>query len=500
MAKSGEIITYEQLHERASRLCNVLLGAGLRRGDHVAFCMENHPRYLEVVWGCHYAGLVYTACSSRLTSDELTYIIGDCDAKAYITSAYKREQARDIHESCPQLSLKLMIDGEEHGYTSYERSLEFASPVPPADMLDGIDMLYSSGTTGLPKGIEKVLPDTPIGTFPGLYIFAETFFGFDSSTVYLSTAPLYHAMPLRFNMGCQTLGGTSVIMEDFDAEHFLRLIDEHQITHTSVVPTMFVRLQKLDETVKSGRDLQSLRYIIHAAAPCPIETKKAMIDYFGPILHEFYAGSEGNGLVYCNTEQWLAHPGTVGAPVTAKIHICDDEGNEVPQGESGTVYFEGGDEFRYHNDPDKTASSRDPKGRGWSTLGDVGYLDADGFLFLTDRKAFMIITGGVNVYPQEAENVLINHPKVFDAAVFGVPHPEFGEEVKAVVQPIEMPTSDEARKLLERELIDFCKKHLADVKCPRSVDFRSELPRHPTGKLYKRQLKDEYWAAAGRNI
>jgi acyl-CoA synthetase (AMP-forming)/AMP-acid ligase II len=500
MARTGEVITYAELHERASRLCNVLLDAGLKRGDHVAFCMENHPRYLEVVWGCHYAGLVYTACSSRLTSDELTYIIGDCEAKAYITSIYKRTQAQDIHVSCPQLSLKLMIDGVDEGYDSYEESIRNASPVPPAKMLDGIDMLYSSGTTGLPKGIEKVLPDTPIGTFPGLYIFAETFFGFDSSSIYLSTAPLYHAMPLRFNMGCQTLGGTCVVMEEFEAEHFLDLIDAHRITHTSVVPTMFVRLQKLDEQAKQGRDLSSLRYIIHAAAPCPTETKKAMIDYFGPIIHEFYAGSEGNGLVYCNTEQWLAHPGTVGSPVTAKIHICDEDGNEVPQGESGTIYFEGGDEFRYHNDPEKTISSRDPLGRGWTTLGDVGYLDDGGFLFLTDRKAFMIITGGVNVYPQEAENVLVNHPKVFDAAVFGIPHAEFGEEVKAVVQPIEMPRTDEARRQLERELIAFCRDRLADVKCPRSIDFRTELPRHPTGKLYKRQLKDEYWAAAGRNI
>jgi acyl-CoA synthetase (AMP-forming)/AMP-acid ligase II len=225
-----------------------------------------------------------------------------------------------------------------------------------------------------------------------------------------------------------------------------------------------------------------------------------MIDWFGPIIHEYYAGSEGNGFVYCNSESWLAHQGTVGQSLNAVIHICDDEGNELPTGESGTVYFESNAQFEYHNDPEKTKASRDPLGRGWTTLGDIGYLDDDKFLYLTDRKAFMIISGGVNIYPQESENVLITHPKVTDVAVFGIPHDEFGEEVKAVVQPVTMPSTDDERRKLETELIAYCKEHLADLKCPRSVDFRPELPRHPTGKLYKRLLKDEYWAAAGRSI
>jgi acyl-CoA synthetase (AMP-forming)/AMP-acid ligase II len=263
---------------------------------------------------------------------------------------------------------------------------------------------------------------------------------------------------------------------------------------------MFIRMLKLDDDVRLKYDVSSIEVAIHAAAPCPVPTKRAMIEWWGPVIHEYYAGTEGNGFVYCNSEMWLAHPGTVGTAISGVVHICDEEGNELPQGESGTVFFEGGGTFEYHNDPEKTKNSRDPKGRGWSTLGDVGYLDADNFLYLTDRKAFMIISGGVNIYPQEAENILVNHPKVVDVAIFGVPNDDFGEEVKAVVQPKTMPADDAEAKALEKELIAYCREHLADIKCPRSVDFRPDLPRHPTGKLYKRLLKDEYWAAAGRSI
>jgi acyl-CoA synthetase (AMP-forming)/AMP-acid ligase II len=289
-------------------------------------------------------------------------------------------------------------------------------------------------------------------------------------------------------------------MEHFDAEDYLRFAEKYRATHTQLVPTMFIRMLKLDDDVRLKYDVSSIEVAIHAAAPCPVPTKKAMIEWWGPVIHEYYAGTEGNGFVYCNSEMWLAHPGTVGTAISGVVHICDEEGNELPRGESGTVFFEGGGTFEYHNDPEKTKNSRDPKGRGWSTLGDVGYLDEDNFLYLTDRKAFMIISGGVNIYPQEAENILVNHPKVVDVAIFGVPNDDFGEEVKAVVQPKEMPADADAAKALEKELIAYCREHLADIKCPRSVDFRLDLPRHPTGKLYKRLLKDEYWAAAGRSI
>ena len=500
-AESGVVTTYGELHRRAVQLSNALRAAGVQPGDHVALCMENHPRYLEVIWGCHYAGTVYTACSSRLTKNELTYIINDCAAKVFITSKYKADQALEIAGDIPNVTTRLMLGGTVDGYDSYEDLVDSASTVELENMVDGTDMLYSSGTTGMPKGVARPFPGTPLGTGAGLGTpLTAGLYKFHENMRYLSPAPLYHAAPLRFNMSVHTHGGTTVVMEHFDAERYLEFVDKYRITHSQVVPTMFIRMLKLDDAVRLKYDVSSLEVVIHAAAPCPVATKRAMIEWWGPIIHEYYAGTEGNGFVYCNSEMWLAHPGTVGMPLTAAVHILDEEGNELPVGESGTVFFDGGNTFEYHNDPEKTASSRDPKGRGWTTLGDVGYLDADGFLYLTDRKAFMIISGGVNIYPQESENVLVNHPKVIDVAVFGVPNDDFGEEVKAVVQPREMPADEAAARALEKELIAFCREQLADVKCPRSIDFRPDLPRHPTGKLYKRLLKDEYWKAAGRSI
>jgi long-chain acyl-CoA synthetase len=500
MGGSGFTQTYAELDAAANRLSHLLRSAGLNPGDHIAICMENHDRYLEIIWGCHYAGLVYTAASSRLQSAELEYIINDCGARAYITSKYKSEQAAEIVAATPNVELRLMLDGTIDGYESYEQAVAAQSPEPlDEDRVAGMDMLYSSGTTGMPKGISRAFPNEPLGEFNnGVTTLAAMLFAVDDTKRYLSPAPFYHAAPLRFCMSMHALGATIVAMENFDAEKYLALVDEHKITHSQVVPTMFVRMLKLPEETRNRYDVSSLECVIHAAAPCPVPTKKGIIEWFGPVVHEYYAGSEGNGFVYCNSEMWLAHEGTVGMPINCTLHICGDDGEEVPQGQSGTVFFEGGAEFEYHNDPEKTKSSRHPL--GWSTLGDVGYVDEDGFLYLTDRKAYMIISGGVNIYPQEAENVLVTHEKVIDVAVFGVPNDDFGEEVKAVVQPREMPKDDAEAQALAGELIQFCKSKLADVKCPRSIDFRDELPRHPTGKLYKRLLKDEYWKAAGRSI
>jgi len=500
-ADTEVVTTYGQLHTRAIQLSNVLRSAGLQPGDHIAICMENHERYLEVIWGCHYAGLVYTACSSRLTKAEISYILNDCRAKGFITSRYKSDQAAEIANDIPNAHLRLMLDGTIPGYDSYESTVASASTTPLENMIDGTDMLYSSGTTGMPKGIARQFPGTPLGTAAGLATTLTVgLYKFREEMLYLSPAPLYHAAPLRFNLSVHASGGTTVVMEHFDAEDYLKYVEKYSITHTQLVPTMFIRMLKLDEAVRDKYNVSTLEVAIHAAAPCPAPTKKAMINWWGPIIHEYYAGTEGNGFVYCNSEMWLAHPGTVGTAIQGIVHICDENGEELPVNESGTVFFEGSASFEYHNDPEKTKASRDPKGRGWSTLGDVGYLDEDNFLYLTDRKAFMIISGGVNIYPQEAENVLVNHPKVVDIAVFGVPNDDFGEEVKAVVQPVAMPSSAEESEALSKELIAYCKTHLADIKCPRSVDFREELPRHPTGKLYKRLLKDEYWKAAGRSI
>ncbi|MFV0306354.1 MAG: acyl-CoA synthetase [Desertimonas sp.] len=499
MAATGVVQTYAELDAAANRVANLLTSLGVRPGDHVAFCLENHPRYLELAWGCRYAGTVFTACSSRLTSGELGYILGDCGAKVFITSMYKAEQAAEVHGAAAGVEHYLMLDGTIDGYGSFEDAVAGQSADAAEGRVSGQDMLYSSGTTGLPKGVAKPFEPIPLEEAPDTIAATnQLLFGATPDTVYLSPAPLYHAAPLRFSMAMHTFGATTVIMQHFDAEEFLAAIDRYRITHTQVVPTMFVRLLKLPAQVRARYDVSSLQAVVHAAAPCPVPVKHQMIEWFGPVIHEYYAGTEGNGFVYCNSEQWLAHPGTVGAPIGCTIHICDEELEEVPQGESGTIFFEGGATFEYHNDSEKTKSSRHPK--GWSTLGDVGYVDEDGFLYLTDRKAYMIISGGVNIYPQEAENVLVTHPKVVDVAVFGVPNDDFGEEVKAVVQPVEMPADTEEADALAKELIAFCRSQLADVKCPRSVDFRPELPRHPTGKLYKRHLKDEYWQAAGRAI
>jgi len=495
MEPSGIEVTYGELEARSNQLAHLYRDLGLVRGDHVAFMLENHPLYFVLAWGAHRAGLYYTAISSRLGKEETTYIVKNCGAEVFITSSAMSGVAEAIVGDTPEVRLRLMIDGSSESYESYGDVVSGYPTTPIEDESEGSDMLYSSGTTGRPKGVLTELTEGEFGSDTGLIPLAGALYGIDKGAVYLSPAPLYHAAPLRFCMAILRIGATVVSMENFDAEQALGLIEKHRVTHSQWVPTMFVRMFKLDEEIRVRYDLSSHRVAIHAAAPCPKEVKQALIDWWGPIVHEYYAGSEGNGFVQCNSEQWLAHPGTVGVALLGIVHICDDDGREVGVGEEGTIYFDGGGDFEYHGDPDKTRDSYHSTREGWSTLGDVGYLDGDGFLFLTDRKAFMIITGGVNVYPQEAENRLILHPKVMDAAVFGVPNAEFGEEVKAVIQPIDMADADDE---LGRELMAYCREALADVKCPRSVDFVDELPRHPTGKLYKRLLKDQYWQ--GRSI
>jgi len=483
----GRTLTYRQLDEASNRLAHLFRAAGLRRGDHVAFVLENRPEVYVVAWAAQRAGLYYTAASTRLGVDELQYIVDDCEARVLLASAATLPVASQVQ--APRVELRLAVDGSADGWESLDAAAGAHPSTPIDDQSEGADMLYSSGTTGQPKGVMGPLPE---GDFPQMSAvggLCSMLFGATADTMYLSPAPLYHAAPLRFSMAIHRFGGTVVVMEHFDPESFLRLVEQHRITFTQVVPTMFIRLLKLPDDVRSRYDLSSLQAVVHAAAPCPVEVKERMIEWWGPVIHEYYAGTEGNGFVYCNSEQWLAHKGTVGQSLLGPLHILDESGDELPTGEAGTVYFENSG-FEYHHDPEKTKSSRDPKGRGWSTLGDVGYVDDDGFLYLTDRKAYMIISGGVNIYPQEAENVLAMHPKVADVAVFGIPDPEMGERVHAVVQPAE---GVEGTPEVAAELIAYCRDKLAHYKCPRSVDFRGELPRHPTGKLYKRLLKDEYW-------
>lgn len=489
---SGASQTYAELDANANRLSRLFRSLGLQVGDHVAFCAENHLRYLELCWGATYAGLVYTAASSRLTVGELAYVLNDCGAKAFVTSAHLADLAGQVLADTPGVQSRFMLDGTIDGYQSYEEAVSAQPAEPLAERIEGVDMLYSSGTTGLPKGVEGPAPKDPLPSKPILSLLCEGLLGYRQDMVYLSPAPTYHAAPLRFSLCVHRVGGTVAIMEHFDAEAALAAIERHRVTHSQWVPTMFIRMLKLPDEVRQRHDVSSMEVMVHAAAPCPVAIKLALIEWFGPVVHEYYAGTEGNGFVYCDSERWLTHPGTVGQALTGVVHILDDDGHECPTGTSGTIWFEGATNFEYHNDPEKTAASRNE--HGWSTLGDVGYLDDEGYLYLTDRKAYMIITGGVNVYPQEAESVLAVHPKVADVAVLGVPDDDFGEQVKAVVELVD---AADATPETEAELIAYCRERLADVKCPRSVDFRTELPRQPTGKLYKRLLKDEYWAGHG---
>ena len=490
MAASGEQVTYAELEANANQGAHLLRNLGLQRGDHIAILLENHPRFLQTCWAAQRAGLYYTAISWRLQPGEIEYIVNNCEAQVFITSLSLAENVKPLLSTTPGVRARFMIDGCVDGFESYEDATGGLSTEPIEDQSEGASMLYSSGTTGYPKGIKRPLPEQPYGSAEGLAVMTALY-GATTDSIYFSPAPLYHAAPLGFTMTCLRNGITVVVMEHFEAEFALECIEKYQITHSQWVPTMFVRMMKLPQEVRLRYDVSSLQCAIHAAAPCPIPIKEAMIDWWGPVLYEYYAGTEGNGFVQLNSEEWLAHKGSVGRPLNCEIHICDDDGIDVQVGEPGTIFFAGGGQFEYYKDADKTADSRHTK--GWTTLGDVGYLDADGYVFLTDRQHFMIISGGVNIYPQEAENVLITHDKVLDVAVFGVPNPDFGEEVKGVVQLIEGVA---ASTMLEVELLDYCRDQLSHIKCPRSIDFSADLPRHPTGKLYKRLLKDEYWAKA----
>ena len=489
MAATSKAITYRELDELSNQGAQLFRKLGLKAGENVALLMENRLAFMEICWAAQRAGLYYTAISRYLTKDEIAYIVRDCGARVFITSPTCAEQVQELVTGADGGPLFYMLDEPLPGFRSWD-SEAAAQPVTPIpDEVAGYDMLYSSGTTGRPKGIKRESEHNPIDLpNPFLKILCANMCGMNADSIYLSPAPLYHAAPLRFNMMAITLGGTSIIMEHFDAEEFLKLVEKHKVTQSQLVPTMFVRMLKLPEEIRNRYDVSSLKGAIHAAAPCPIEVKAKMIDWWGPILIEYYAGSEGNGVTVCSSQQWLEHRGSVGRAVVGTIKILDEHDEEMPVGEIGTVYFADAPVFSYHNDPEKTKRAYNAK--GWSTLGDVGYLDKDDFLFLTDRKSYMIISGGVNIYPQETEDVLIGHPDVADVAVFGVPNEEMGEEVKAVVQPHDMAN---AGKELETALILFCRERLSPIKCPRSIDFEAELPRTPTGKLVKRHLRDKYW-------
>ncbi len=489
MASSGRGLGYAELAHRSNQGAHLLRSLGLRPADHIAVLMENHLAHFEVYWAAMRCGLYFTPISTHLTPDEAAYVLNDCGATVLVTSAAMAAVATALPARCPGLRVVLNVDAPSAGQRAWADAIAPMPVTPIADEVGGHNMMYSSGTTGKPKGIKVPFANQPIGAMvPVMQVFSRIF-GYDENTVYLSPAPLYHAAPLGFTAAVQRLGGTVVVMERFDPEQFLALVERHRVTHTQLVPTMFVRMLKLPPEVRSRYDLSSLRCALHAAAPCPADVKAQMIDWWGPRIFEQYSGSEGNGCTVITSAEWLAHRGSVGRAMLGELKIVGDDGQLQPAGHPGTVYFAGSRKFEYHNDPQKTRQAFNE--HGWSTLGDVGHLDDEGYLYLTDRKAYMIISGGVNIYPQEAENVLTMHPQVADVAVFGVPDAEFGEQVKAVVQPTDMAQAGPA---LEAELIAYCRERLASIKCPRSIDFQAVMPRQDNGKLYKRLLRDRYWA------
>lgn len=490
MARSGEITTFQQLDQASNRAAHLFRAIGLKPGDAVAVYMGNRPQYFDLAWAAQRSGLYFVALSSRLTLDEVEYIARDSGAKALIADT-DLENAPDLPSRLSGLTLFSLGDAMA-GYRRWEDDVAAQPVVRIVDEIAGGEMLYSSGTTGRPKGIRPELPaDGDITAMPMTTLVASTRFGVDARSIYLCPAPLYHAAPLRWSMAVQHLGGTVVLMDRFDPEQALIAIDRHGVTHSQWVPTHFIRMLKLTDDVRARYDVSSLKLAIHASAPCPVPVKRAMIDWFGPILVEYYAGTEGNGMTIIDSHEWLQKPGSVGRANFCVVHVCDDEGRELPPGQIGDVYFEGDHPFEYHNDPEKTAGAYDA--RGWTTLGDVGRMDEDGYLFLTDRKSFMIISGGVNIYPQEIENLLIQHPRVADVAVIGAPCPEMGERVVAVVQPADWA---DATAQFAEELGVWARQSLSGIKAPRQIDFLRELPRHDTGKLYKRLIRDAYWENA----
>ena len=501
MASTGQSVTFSELEGRANQLAHLLRAHGLENGDHYSIFMENNDRFIEACAAGERTGLYYTCINSYLKADELAYIVNHSESEILITSAAKVNIATEALADCPKVKLMLVVGGADGSVSEIpvKGFVEAVGSMPTTPIDDealGTAMLYSSGTTGRPKGIVRPLPVQPPAEQLPLFTFLNNLWQYREDMIYLSPAPMYHSAPqAAVNLTLRN-GGTVIVMENFDPVEYLQLIEQYQVTHSQLVPTMFSRMLKLPAEERERFDLSSLETAVHAAAPCPVQVKEAMIDWWGPIIHEYYGATEGIGFTACTAEEWLAHRGTVGKVMLGDLHILDDEMNPSPPGEPGTIWFKTATPFEYFNDDEKTTESRSADGE-MTTVGDIGYVDDDNFLYLTDRKTFMIISGGVNIYPQETENILITHPRVADAAVFGVPNVDLGEEVKAVVQP--MP-GVEANDEFTAELMAFCNDNLSRQKVPRSIDYEAELPRLPTGKLYKRQLRDRYWGEGQNRI
>ena len=488
---TGVTRDYATLEAASNRGAHLLRKFGLVRGDCIAIWCGNRPEYLEICWAAERSGIVFVPVSTHLTAREAAYIICDCGARLLIAGVAVADALQTLMSEASMTGIPVLAVGfAPAGTLCWDAATEPLPQTPIADQSGGRPMLYSSGVTGRPKGIVHADRPQDITAEHHYESWLRADFGIDERTVFTSPAPLYHAAPLVFSMTAQRLGASVILFERFDAETFLHCVERYRISHAQLVPTMMSRLLNLPAEVRRKYDLSSLRAVIHSAAPCPIAVKSAIIGWLGAIVYEYYGGSEAFGRTCISSAEWLKRPGSVGRARYGVIHVCGEDGRELPAGDTGLVYFESATQMSYHGDPAKTQAAGHPEHPDWRTFGDIGHVDSEGYLTLTDRKAFMIISGGVNIYPQEAENILLTHPAVRDVAVIGVPDPDMGEQVKAVVQTV---AGAAPGPLLASELIGWCRERLAHYKCPRSVDFVSELPRQENGKLLKRQLRDTYW-------
>jgi fatty-acyl-CoA synthase len=495
----GTVLTYRQLDERSNQVAHLLRARGLGVGQCMAILADNRAEYLELAWGAQRAGLYYVGINWHLTAGEAAYVVKDSGAELIVASDTIAELANEaVADAALAPGGRLLLGAPRDGWESYDEVVAAQPRTPIDDEREGDCLHYSSGTTGRPKGVKRPLPGGPLGTHPDLAgTWLRELLDFRPGDVFLCPAPLYHAAPLGWSMGVHRSGGTVVVMDRFDAELALALIERHRVTHAQWVPTMFVRMLKLPPPVRGRYDLSSLRHAVHAAAACPVDVKKAMIDWWGPILFEYYSSTEGAGATSITSQEWLRKPGSVGKPLLGQPYITDDDGRELPIGEVGTIWFTGGAAFEYHGDPEKTAASRDAQ--GGVSIGDLGHLDEDGYLYLSDRRPHLIISGGVNIYPQEVEDALVMHPAVLDVGVVGLPDPEMGERVVAVVQPHDAATSGPE---LTADLIAYARTKLAGFKVPREVRYADQLPRTPTGKLRKHELRAQLLAGleAGQEV
>ena len=484
----GRELSAGELLAGCNRVVHGLRARGLQAGDTVAALLPNSAAMVEVYLACVQAGWYLVPINYHLTGDEVGYILENSESRAFV--AHERFADAALDQTISRFAV-----GEIPGFESYASLKEGQPETLPEDRSPGAVMNYTAGTTGQPKGVKRAVPPIDPDTVAEMFASFQAMFGImpADGNVHLVVSPLYHTAVLTFGSAAMHLGHTVVLMDKWTAEGTLERIEKYGVTTSHMVPTQFVRMLALPEDVREKYDVSSTRVMIHSAAPCPVDVKQRMLDWWGPVIYEYYAATEGGGTL-ATPEDWLKRPGTVGKPwPMSEIRILDDDGQPVPAGEPGTVWIRMGDyTFEYHKDKEKTDRSWR---EGFFTVGDVGYLDADGFLFLNDRKADMIISGGVNIYPAEIESQLILHPKVADVAVFGIPNDDWGEEVKAVVQPVEGTDVS-----LAEELTAFARERLAGYKVPRSFDFVDELPRDPNGKLYKRKLRDPYWAGKERAI